>query len=32
MGLDLLANDIAMGGGPNNQTAMTNLAAAITGE
>ncbi|HMQ74759.1 MAG TPA: hypothetical protein PKE21_00740 [Flavobacteriales bacterium] len=32
MGLDLLANDIAMGGGPNNQTAMANLAAAIIGE
>ncbi|MBK7947044.1 MAG: hypothetical protein IPJ85_17810 [Flavobacteriales bacterium] len=29
-GLDFLANPVAMGGGPNNQAAMTNLAAAIT--
>lgn len=29
MGLDLLTNSVAMGGGPNNVTAMNNLAAAI---
>lgn len=29
LGIDLLANPVAMGGGPNNMTAMNNLAAAI---
>ena len=30
MGLDLLANNVAMGGGPNNVQAMSNLVTAIT--
>lgn len=30
MGLDLLTNSVAMGGGPNNVQAMNNLTAAIT--
>lgn len=30
VGLDLLTNSMAMGGGPNNQAAMSNLVAAIS--